>query len=95
MRDDCMPKGRADGQDGTETPITPTISITNKDAKEAGHYRFAYTDDQLITKIKVIQVVIEYLVARDDAGILVSPLRLELVTCETFLHSRNRLKTHT
>jgi hypothetical protein len=86
-----MPKGRADGQDGTETPkdITPTISITNKDAKEAGHYRMEYTDKQLITKIKVLQVVIEYLVARKDAGILVGPLRMELVTCESFLRSRD------
>lgn len=52
----------------------------------------SYTDTELQDHIDVLSAVIAYFRARDDAGIIVNSLRMELEAFEKFKAARKRNK---
>ena len=55
-----------------------TMQKLCEEAKQAGKYQMSWTDQEVVQRIRLLNIVISYLNSRKDSNIIVKALRQEL-----------------
>lgn len=64
------------------------VEILCEEAKEAGVYKMDFADEDVLQRIKILKIVLAYLGARRDSGVVEKALHLELMMHEDNARAR-------